>query len=47
MREYTIVYAKSPEELSEIVNEKMNYGWEPLGGVACHSMGKFIQAMFK
>ena len=45
---YRIVYANFYEELEDLVNDLMEEGWEPLGGVA--GVGEFYdfaQAMVK
>lgn len=46
---YTIIWASSSLELSEKVNEQLNFGWKLQGGVGVSDSGGrrfFCQAMF-
>jgi hypothetical protein len=44
--EYGIAHAPDWEQLMKIVNEAIEKGWEPQGGIATES-GWFIQAMIR
>lgn len=43
--EYTIVSSETEKNLIEKVNDLIQLGWEPEGGVAVSSDGTFYQAM--
>jgi len=44
--EYTLVTNENPSILIERVNERIVYGWQPLGGVCFDSLSThYIQAM--
>lgn len=54
-KEYTIVVASAPQQLIQLVNEKIKEGWQPFGGVTIASVQPLkdatttvsIQAMVK
>ena len=43
---YILIQAKTPTDLVRMVNEKIEEGYEPCGGVVIVQTG-FFQAMFK
>lgn len=44
---YIILEGKSPAELEEMVNNRIDTGWKLIGGLAYNSNGYYLQAMFK
>ena len=49
--EYTVVFAEGASKLtgnlSDKVNEMINEGWMPIGGIACYNGFRFWQAMIR
>ena len=50
--QYKLVEAVSADELMQRINELLNDGWQPLGGVACLAEGPYgdpcyMQAMIR
>ena len=46
-KKYVVLESKSINGIEKQVNDYLDNGWKPLGGVAHNSNGYYVQAMFK
>lgn len=45
---YITLYAGSTESLDKLINEAIQQGWKPQGGIAFHAiMGRYMHGMIK
>lgn len=47
IKQYTIIRSPSMSSLATNVNERIDAGWEPIGGIAVDADGDHYQAMIK